>query len=96
MNSKCHTTTIKQLFLDLNQVAFWDCQEAEIEFVVPGAHLKHRFYNPTEVAFWAVQGAEYKFAVPVDHLKHCFLDLFQVVFWNGQEDKSDPKCLASP
>jgi len=86
----------KTLFLELNQVAFWDCQEAEIEFLVPGAHWKHRFSNPTEVAFWAVQEAENKFAVPVDHLKHRFLDLFLVVFWNGQEYKSDPKCLASP
>ena len=95
MNSKCHTTRIKH-FLEINQVAFWDCQEAEIEFVVPGAHLKDRLSNSTEVAFWVVQEAENKFAVPVDHLKHRFLDLFQVVFWNGQEDKSDSKCLASP
>jgi len=48
-------------FLDLTQVAFWVCQEAENEFAVPGDHLKHHFINLTKVAFWAGQEAENDF-----------------------------------
>jgi len=37
--------TLKHRFFELNQVAFWDGQEAENEYKVPK--------NPRNIAFWA-------------------------------------------
>ena len=34
-------------FLDLTQVIFWACKEAENEFTVPGDPLKYRFLDLT-------------------------------------------------
>jgi len=63
---------LKQSFLDFNQVAFWDGQEAENEFKVTCEALKHRLNEFTQVAFWAGQEEENEFPVLGDHLKHPF------------------------
>ena len=49
---------LKQRFLDLNKVAFWDGQEVENEFKVTCEHLKHRFLEFTQVVFLAGQEEE--------------------------------------
>jgi len=36
---------LENRFLDLNQVAFWDGQEAENEFKLPCEPLKHRIFG---------------------------------------------------
>ena len=42
---------LKNLLLDLTQVAFCACQEPEIYLAVPGDNLKHHFFELTQVAF---------------------------------------------
>jgi len=49
---------LKQRFLDFTQVAFWDSQEEENRFPVPGDQLKHRFLDLTILQFWVCQEAE--------------------------------------
>jgi len=49
---------LKQRHLDLNQVAFWDIQEAENELKVTCEPLKQRFFDFTQFAFWTGQEEE--------------------------------------
>jgi len=74
---------------DLNQVGFWDGQEADKKFKVTFEPLKHRFLDFTQVAFLPGQEEENVFPVPADHLKHRFLDLTKDEFWACQEAEND-------
>ena len=70
---------------NLNQVPFWDGQEAQNEFKVTYEPLKHRNLDYTQVAFWAVKEEGNVFQVPGDYLIHSFLVLTKVEFWACQE-----------
>ena len=66
---------LKQCFLDLNKVAFCDCQDAVNEFKVTWKILKHRFLEFTQNAFWVGLEEENEFPVLGDQLKQRILDL---------------------
>jgi len=58
---KVPSEPLKYRFLDINQVAFWDGQEAEKEFKVTCEPLRHRCLDFIQVAFWAWQVTENNF-----------------------------------